>query len=310
MKFKNIKLMKIAFFLFFLMSFVGFSQQKTGWEREKLQGKVLSVREISYAVEQNGENLEKKSVETLLPNSFIRFNSQGDYLLIERYNSALELVGYDAYSYRQNPRMDEMQEFNAEGKLLLTLISSVDEKGNTKDIRFYDEKNNIARNVVYKYDRKNRRTERRVVDKGVLNERFTYKYDSKGNMIEQLSYFANGQVAQKWVLQYDDNQNNTKTETYDDKGNLQKIMLFQYDTKKNKISQKIMDSNDILLQEETFAYDDFSNEIFVKRTLQSGISWQKEQQYTYDLHGNWIKKIISVNNKIVTITEREIVYFP
>ncbi len=300
--------MKKLIIILFLVSFTVFSQSKTDWEKEKLRGKVLSVREISY---QNTEDSEKRVIETLLPNVFIRFNSEGDYLLRETYNQNNQMIEYSVFTYEKNPRMDEIRTYNSADELITTMISSIDDKGNRRDIRFYDEKNNITRNVVYKYDKKNRQIERRVVDKGVLNERFTYKYNSKDDIIEQYSYFANQTIAQKWVFMYDEYRNRTESRQYNHKNLLEKITRYQYDDKKNKISQKFFDADDNLQQEDIFSYDDFANEIFIQRKIFSNnISWQKKQEYTYDEQGNWTKKIIYINEKPVTISQREIVYFP
>lgn len=284
--------------------------QNTDWHREKLHGKVRSIREISYQIQ--GENLEKGNIEPLLPNTFTLFNSVGDYLSKERYDHNNQLLETITYTYSKNPPMHEQKCLNAKGIAFLTIISSIDENGNPTDTRYYDEKNNITRNIVQKYNKKNQKIEYRVVDKGVLNERFTYKYNRKGNLTEQYSYFANQQVAQTWFFQYNDDQLLTEIKYFNHKGLLEEIRRFQYNEKKLKTLLQVFDGAENLKKEESFSYDEFLNEIDFSRKeiYPNNTIWNKKQQkYTYDEKGNWTRKIIFINDTPATITEREIVYF-
>ena len=301
---------KILIFVFLVTNFVGFSQQKTDREKEKLHGKVHSIRESSYDVKFTNEQEQNGAIDPFLPNTFTEFDMTGNYLLKEKYDKDNQRIEKWVYTYPQNLKMEEIKVTDKTGKVFLSIISAFDDKGNVKDIRFYNENNQITRNVVYKYDKKNRQIERRVVDKGVLNERFSYKYNSKGNMIEQYSYFANGQIAQKWIMEYDKNQNRTKISEYNHKNLLEKITYNTYDSKKNLIHQKEVDENENLQNEQTLVYDIYNNEIEkIQNSLSEG-SFQRKIDYTYDNQGNWTKKIQYFNQKPIKITQREIVYFP
>lgn len=301
---------KIIVLLLLVSYFIGFSQEKTDWEKEKLNGNVRSVRECSYHVVLVDEHVQQGAIDPLMPNIFTEFDPEGKYLLKEKYDKNNQRIEEWTYVYLQNLKMTEIKVANKEGKVFLSIISAFDDKGNLKDIRFYNENNQITRNVVYKYDKKNRKIEHRVVDKGVLNERFTYKYNSKNEIVEQHSYFANGQIAQKWIMEHDKNQHRTKVSEFNHKNQLNKVTYNTYDTQKNLINQQEVDENENLQSEETIAYDTYNNEVERTRNASKEGTLHRKIEYTYDIQGNWTKKIHYLNQKPIKITQRELIYFP
>ena len=125
------------------------------------------------------------------------------------------------------------------------------------------------------------------LQKGNLYEKYTFKYDYKGNKTEFADYNSDGSLKSKHIYKYDASGNVT-----------------EYAKHKSNFS---------LIHKYTSKYDDNGNEI-EKAVYKSDGSLKWKETYKYDTMGNWTKMIrFEVKNEVFktpkAITEREIEYY-
>jgi hypothetical protein len=113
----------------------------------------------------------------------------------------------------------------------------------------------------------------------------TYKYDEKGNNIEDNLYKADGSLPWKHT--------------------------FKYDVKGNKIEEIIYNaSNGSLSSKNTYKYDEKGNNI--ERNTYDGdgsLRVKNTYKYEFDATDNWIKQTSTTNGKSYYLTERVIEYY-
>ena len=132
----------------------------------------------------------------------------------------------------------------------------------------------------------------------------TYKYDLKGNIIDQYSDYGSGLFSHsKYTLTYNNKGKVEKEYEYNERtsmtsdGNDYTTMtrIYRYDNKDRVISI-VTEEGDII---EEYVYDEFGN-----------ITKEKEAEYIYeyDDKGNWTKKTTKKEDEIYCIEERNYVY--
>ena len=141
--------------------------------------------------------------------------------------------------------------------------------------------------ILYKifFDSNRRKTSAENYDYGDFEYRITYKYDDKGNLIEEKKINRFGIVIWKAQTLYDINNNPYEKEQFNWCGSHLSKERYKYDDKGNQIERKRLSRNDIIVDKRTCVY-------------------------YYDKTGNWIKRIVlsNNNNEHPDITERKIEY--
>lgn len=160
------------------------------------------------------------------------------------------------------------------------------------------------------------------------------KYDSIGNVIEQVQYFPLDKVTARHVFSYDEKQNLTTQYRYGEKDSLYWKIDYRYDSTGNVVeentyspadflSSKLVYSYDVKGQEKCLGYDSqgklFSVEILdyledctlIKEYTKSydDETVIRTYSYKYDKHGNWIETLEIKNNQPNSLTKRKIVYY-
>ncbi len=124
-----------------------------------------------------------------------------------------------------------------------------------------------------------------VAKDGGLSPVKTYKYDDKGNEIEEKS-FSDGSLS------------STTKNIYDNKGNLTEVNSNSED---GSSSYKVIYKNDDLGNK----IEETSNSIYNAGSEKEHLTYR----YEYDKTGNWIKNVEFEDGKAKIITEREIEYY-
>ena len=213
-----------------------------------------------YRVETHGENGELDSVQV--------FDTVGNCIRNELYNSDGSLLGYDLYEYDVTgycKRVDQYdntgmiysayeldsdgnevkREIYTDGRLTQTWITEYDDAGNMvqsevyiggtlRYVNEYDQAGNLIR--IESYD-----------DNGDLFGYGLYEYDSDGNQIKEESYDPDGTLEGYTLYEYDSNGNWLKSENYDPDGTLNRYTLFEWDVNGTKTRQETYSADDELL---------------------------------------------------------------
>ena len=186
------------------------------------------------------------------------------------------------------------------------------EKGNQIKICRYDKYGKIDNKNTYKYDEKGNIIEHNTYDDGRLVFKDIYKYDEKGNKIEKNHYYYDGRLDYKTTYKYDEKGNNIEENIYDyDYDGYGSKYTYKYDEKGNNIEKNYYGSNGRLDYKNTYKYDEKGNNIeentyyYDDRPIEN-----YSYEYEYDKNNNWTQKIQYRNTIPNSITERIIEYYP
>lgn len=164
----------------------------------------------------------------------------------------------------------------------------------------------------YEYDLAGNQVKELMFDSDGLMGSWEYKYDKNGNRTERIGYLGESFV-ERWILIYDQNDRKVKeymTGEEPDTIATYSIVTFEYD-QKGRIIKTLTTNPETKVQAiSSFKYDDKDNLIqhYSKNDFQSGIVEIKTFKYEYDMNGNWIRRILFIESKPTTITDRKIEY--
>ena len=210
----------------------------------------------------------------------------------------------------------EILKFNTDG-LLISKNAEFEnfeyKYDNSNNLIFSAEKNkegktNITRNN--KYNENNQLIEENIVQYG---EKLIKKYTYEKNKIIIISYDANGKTSgAKQIREVADNGNITKVSNYNNSGDLISEIAFKYDKNGNE-TQALINKEFFLkgvpLNEVINKYDETNKIISTITNDENGVLLQEvKYSYEYDENNNWIKMIYYEDEKVVSITERKIIY--
>ena len=172
----------------------------------------------------------------------------------------------EIYKYIDNKTYVYFYDFD--GKLIYYTQES--RLKNTRTVTYYSSDGNIFSKRQFEFDKKER-----IIRYSFDSHESIYKYDDKGNLVEE--FFPND--------------NRKTTYKYDDKGYLSEHAWQNYDAD-YKITYIYCESG--LLMEENHC----KNETLYNRTT-----------YKYDTKDNWIEKIEYESDNFITVTKRKIEYY-
>jgi hypothetical protein len=201
----------------------------------------------------------------------------------QKYNSKGSIIE-EVRTYDTTKNYWEEQRKNDPPCCIRRYIYNYDSNGTLIEKREGDESQRTFLSQSYKYDDKGNKIEEVSYKTGPLPEKIIYKYDSIGNIIEEVSYDKNGIIHKKKNYQYNGSGNKIE-ENYFDHKNWGRLKI-------DRKSINIQDPNFeyMLTATSTFNYDLKGNLIqesnfFPKDSLENRLI------YKYDLIGNQIENI-------------------
>jgi hypothetical protein len=173
--------------------------------------------------------------------------------------------------------------YNTKGYVTEFLSSPGDDTIEHEYVHFKEEK------TTYKYDGKNNLigTNSYMAD-GVLSDSSSYKVDNKGNRIDWFTFKGDGTLKQNYTTEYDNKGHMLESNEYF-KNRLINRHTFKYDEKGNQVEENMFGSDGHLRWKETFAYDAKGNLVEVTDYKQNG-SFDARFTYAYDAKGNQIEE--------------------
>ena len=348
-------------------------------ENAGLLGPVKQIKQVCYKAEEvNGKIIPGEIVHDIrnINENYLKTFDEKGAKIYEHYFLDAGASSEVKYNARGNAF-----EFNTylNGDLTRKTIHYYDEKGNNlKSIdydgngaelgssctNYYDDKGNHLGYTMLKtdgtmhikisllYDDKNRK----IFSKSEFYKEFkhqnsicTFKYDDKGNLIEDTYLRENGAITKtiylydarglkieeieyendilefKKAFKYDSEERMTEDCQYDADGKIEYKNIYQYDSKGNLIEDRFEEYG-VFHSKETYKYDDYGKRTEKNLYNQDGDLWvemvynelgqekaKPSSLYTYqvehDAHGNWISKIIRYNQNPLHIYIREFRYF-
>lgn len=137
-----------------------------------------------------------------------------------------------------------------------------DEQGHLIDQNEYDGNDRPKWKCTYAYGPDNRATEWHFIFYEDNQEsRTTFKYDDKGNIIEQTEVNAEGKLNRRTVYKYDSDGNRTEEVVYDEKGQVQMMVASKYDDKGNEVEYASKGPDGKVTYKMTAVYDSKGNKL-------------------------------------------------
>lgn len=145
--------------------------------------------------------------------------------------------------------------------------------------------------------------------RGELLIRLAYKWNKKGQKIEQAAYKPSGVLDQLTKFEYDSSGNRKKEEHENGKGDRILKRVLEY-TDAEVSAMKEYSKTEQLLSETHITYDEHGLKLKEEIIGQNGKVLRKnDYSYTLDAQGNWIKQIVFESQKPEIIIERKIKYY-
>lgn len=111
-----------------------------------------------------------------------------------------------------------------------------------------------------------------------------YKYDSTGQLIEELSYKSGDSLVKRSECEYDNKGNKTEMYTYQPDGNVQMKYIYTYDKEGNMLKKDGIDNHGTPTSEDDYEYDNNGNNIMAEgKNYTFGMSYKYVR--TFDANG-------------------------
>ena len=149
-------------------------------------------------------------------------------------------------------------------------------------------------------------------ESGCFQNRNTYEYNEKGNLIKQCHFNDNDNNILHCITlyKYDDFGNTIEESEYNPKGDLNIKTTFNFDVNNNLIEEIVYDpDDDSTTIKASYKYNNFGELIEeFQNDLENGYSKTIKFE-DYDEQGNWLKRISIDVNKEIHYVERQIEYY-
>jgi len=212
------------------------------------------------------------------------YNEHGDIIRQEEYTGDGQIFQTKQYKYDSKNNNSEIDGMDNHGKLFLKEFFKYDNYGNNVEDIHCDERDSIQWRIGKIYDEQDNLVERDTYRKksSAIEERSTYKYDNKGNMIQYREYSNGGKFERESDREYDSKNKLISIKEYNDKLVLSGRAEFTNDSAGNAIKELYYES----------------------AGKEPSITYIRE----YDKNGNCIKFMEIRNGKGITIVYRIIEY--
>lgn len=243
---------------------------------------VKSYTEIVYKVSENAGVIKKDYKGRWITYKFNELGNKSEVINYEPYNGHIRL--YKKYNYDDKGKLLEINCFDGNGTLLTKHSFKHDSQGNDSLEIINNFQNNKTTIYKYTYDKNGNKLSMNGLNHIGIKFIFEqFKYDLKGNIIEELSFKPDDILSHKFIYKYDaENKLVEKRTFYYSIDSTENIYFYKYDLENNLI-------------EEHYCNKDGQITVLSK--------------YTFDKHLNWIKKLSFEFGVPISETERKIEYY-
>ncbi|MCB9173130.1 MAG: hypothetical protein H6589_00825 [Flavobacteriales bacterium] len=168
----------------------------------------------------------------------------------------------------------------------------------TDTISEYDDENNLIKYSRFSFT-------------GIFECCYTYKYNNKKQLIEQLHFSPDDKTLHcVTIYKYDDFGNTIEESEYSPNGDLTTSTTFKFDANSNLIEKSIYDSDvDKTSIKASYKYNNFGELIEEFQNDAENGYYKTIKFEDYDEHGNWLKSFSIDVNKEIHYLERQIEYY-
>jgi hypothetical protein len=274
-----------------LLIIVGCKEKNISFKNDlsemNLKGKVKSVRKMGFEVK--------------------------DTILLTKGNK-YKGIFEETFSFNESGNLIESNQFQTSGELYSKILYSYDSLGLKSKVEWYSEFGKET-DTYYKYDSLGNIIEYNSFNlDGTLAQKYTFKFDNKGNSIE-VKWFPRGENSPTIISRktYDENGNMIIDSMFNSKEKLQDLSRYYYDDKGRTTEMKLYELNEPYHYKIFREFDDNGNMIKYERKKYSikgeYLTTFPLQTFEYDFNNNWIKSIGYMKGKPELIEERSIEYY-
>ncbi|MBI3194159.1 MAG: hypothetical protein HYZ34_06805 [Ignavibacteriae bacterium] len=134
-----------------------------------------------------------------------------------------------AYKYNSLSQPVEIQEYDFERKPNFLTKYYYDSNGNKSKEEIYTRENQLYNFKVYTYDKKNNLKEETGSEKGVKRYHWTYKYNSKNQLIERNDFSGQEELLRKRKYEYDNDGRLIRENIYKGNSALERVVKVRYE---------------------------------------------------------------------------------
>ena len=260
-----------------LVSTIAFGQnnKKTGWERANLQGKVKSVLQVGFTINQNGQEIPMNS------EMFTQYDKKGKTIKMSSKQQGTTINFIDVYN--EEGQIIESASRDDANTLLSKNVYEYDERGNLTKHDLETPDGNSFMTRLNAYDSNDRLIERQECVAGICDDKTTYTYNNNNKVAEEIRYDKD-KITKKTVYTYDAHGNLTEKNVYAADNTLQQRVVSSFDKNNNEVKVSFFDKDGNNTKTETY-------------------------EYTYDKKKNWTKKKITVNGTPSAVLVQTIKYY-
>ena len=192
----------------------------------------------------------------------------------------------NVFKYNKNGDRIELSNYKADGKLNSTIKATYDSNGIITGEQTFLADGKVDVNSIIKTDTNGNIIEQndtRPADNALLNYRYLFRYDEKGQQIERIAYKGNAVLLFRYEFKYDENGNRSEWTQYGPTNSIVGKVVYKYD------------ANDNLIKEDHFGGDG---------TLKATYVVSRE----FDKKNNWIRQKKMQDSTVIEIKERKIKY--
>lgn len=258
--------------------------------RRNLFGKVKSVTHSSFeAIYKFGEVLKGKKIPNpsfFNQNFFVKFNNFGNEIELIEWELNGSIKQHSFAKYDKENRLKQVITNDSKGKLIYRLDFLNGKNNKPSDKFIYDSKGNLEGTNKFIYNKNDLIVESIYYNsEGKEEGKIKNKYDEKNNLIELIYIDKDNEASHhKRTFKFNSKNFNTEINEFDWEGSLEMKYIYDYDSHGNVI--------------EDYKYKS-DGSLYEKRTY----------EYSFDEKGNWIKKVITKNDKPEFVIFREIEYY-
>ena len=292
--------------------FISFAQIVNDLAEQKLTGKVKSLTEYSYKV----KKVNGKQQDILNAKSIYNYNQLGNKTNEYTYNADGSIDTRSVFTYDNNGLLTQEDSYNPDGSTGFTNVYKYDKRGNMISVKLYDTYGSLFLRTSSEYDANDNETKEinytqsveKDKHKDVILNKTTWRYDEKGNMVEEEYYEGDSTITKETTYKYDDNGN--KIVQNKSEGNMSLKSTYKYNSLGIPVEEIQFDANGVFAVKIIYAYDEKGNEI-EESYYDKDNSLQNHTvfQISYDKNGNWVRKLELDNDRPTILFVREIAYY-
>ncbi|MDR1897628.1 MAG: hypothetical protein LBR10_12645 [Prevotellaceae bacterium] len=269
---------------------------KTDYEKLNLKGNIKNITEIYFLPEMSGDTI-RRGERTTNETSFFQLDGDDEIF-----------ISYETKVY-----------FNHDGNITECTMTDSTSGFYFREVLEYQDKllqskqgllsNNFFYKEIFKYDKKNRETERIFYDsekhpfESVIRE-----YPDKNTIIELVYTDNEGSNFEKEIRLKDGLPVSSTVRT--DSLHVIEKWTGEYDDNGRMIVSKFYNDQNELIQYTKCTYDEFGNEFdFFVYTGVGELVAAHKHRYKYDELNNWTQQVSIINNYPEVIMERNIIYY-